>query len=297
MSRRHVVWMSVGLLLALPLSGMAQDSAMAASLLQRLSALQANPATAELAPLERLQAQQAIDVLAKAKKKDLEQARYVASRRVEVAEAAARAAAARKEVDQLDRARAELLIEASRREAARARAELEQMRLQAQLQAEEAERLRQEAEAEQLARQEAEQVLDEVSGNQAARLSEAQQKAARLAREEAELMSGHKLPASKFDSRGEVFTLSGDAFGSGNARLSSSAGNQLKALAEYLAIGSKRSRVRIEGYDNANGVGERRAQAVRDALRSAGVAASRLQVTGHKAASTRARSVEIVIAP
>lgn len=296
MSVRGVV-LCTGMLLALPFSSLAQDNAQAAALLQRLAALQANPVTAELAPLERLQAQQAIDALTKAKKRDLEHAAYLAGRRVEIAEAAARAAAARKEVDQLDRTRAGMLIEASRREAARARAELEQVRLQAQLQAEETERLRQEAEAELLARQDAEMALDAVSGKQAARLSEAQQKAARLAREEAELVSGHKLPASKFESRGEVFTLAGDAFGNGNARLSAAAANQLKALAEYLSIGGKRGRIRIEGFDSATGVGEQRANAIGDALRAAGVPANRLQVAGRNAAGTRARSAEIVIAP
>ena len=284
----------VALLLSPPLLA---QSTPATAFSQRLAALQANPATADLAPLERLQAQQAIDALAQARKKDLEQATYLASRRVEIAEAAARAAAARKEVVKLDLARADLLIEASRQEAAKARAEAEQLRLQAQLQAEETERLRQEAEAELLARQDAEQALIAVSGSQTARLSEAQQKAASLAREEAELVTGHPLPASKFESRGEVFTLAGDAFGNGNAKLSAAAANQLKTLVEYLTITGKRGRVRVEGFDNAAGIGEQRGQAIADALRAAGLPGNRLQVAGRKTASTRARSAEIVIAP
>lgn len=295
MIRPLILAAALGLLL--PLSVQAAENPVANALAQRLQALQANPATLDQAPLERMQAQQAIATLVTAKKRDADHAAYLASRRVEIAEAAARAAAARREVAQLERTRAELLIEGSRREAARARAEAEQLRLQAQLQAEETERLRQEAEAELLARQDAEQALVTASGNQAARLSDAQRTAARLAREEAELVSGHSLPASKFETRGEVFTLTGDAFGSGNARLSTAAANQLKALAEYAAIGGRRGRIRIEGFDSANGVGQHRAEAIRDALRSAGVAASRLQVAGRKAASTRARSAEIVIAP
>lgn len=276
---------------------LAQAPQQAAAFAQRLAALQANPATVDLAPLERLQAQQAIDDLANARKKEVEHAAYLASRRVEIAEAAARAAAARKEVSKLDLARAELLIETSRREAAQARAEAERLRLQAQMQAEEAERLRQEAEAELLARQDAEQALIAVSGNQAARLSEAQQKAARLAREEAELVSGHTLPSSRFEARGEVFTLPGSAFGSGAAHLSADAGNQLKALAEYLNIASKRGRVRVEGFDSVVSLAEQRGQAIAEVLRKAGIPANRLQVVGRKSASTRARSAEIVIAP
>lgn len=288
----------LGAALALPLNVYAaQDNAQAAALGQRLAALQANPATANQAPLEQLQARQAIEALNTARKRDLEHAAWLAGRRVEVAEAAARAEAARDQVNELDRQRAELLIEGSRREAARARAETEALRRQAQLQAEEAELLRQSAEAELLARQDAELALATASGNQAARLSEAQRTAARLAREEAELVSGYGLPESKFEARGEVFSLGSSAFGSGNAQLNAAAGNQLKALAEYLAIASKRGRIRIEGHDRGAGVGQRRAEAVRDALTAAGIAANRLQVVGKTSAATRARAAEIVIAP
>lgn len=288
----------LGIALALPGTVLAvEDDAQAAALGQRLAALQANPATADQAPLEQLQARQAIQALLDARKRDQEQAAYLAGRRVEIAEAAARAAAARHQVNALDRQRAELLIEGSRREAARARAEAEALRRQAQLQAEEAELLRQNAEAELLARQDAELALATASGNQAARLNEAQRTAARLAREEAELVSGHRLPDSKFEARGEVLSLGSSAFGSGNAQLSAEAANQLKAVAEYLAIAGKRGRVRIEGYDRAAGIGQRRAEAIRDALTRAGVAASRLQVVGKTSAATRARAAEIVIAP
>lgn len=288
----------LGIALALPGTVLAvEDDAQAAALGQRLAALQANPATADQAPLEQLQARQAIQALLDARKRDQEQAAYLAGRRVEIAEAAARAAAARHQVNALDRQRAELLIEGSRREAARARAEAEALRRQAQLQAEEAELLRQNAEAELLARQDAELALATASGNQTARLNEAQRTAARLAREEAELVSGHRLPDSKFEARGEVLSLGSSAFGSGNAQLSAEAANQLKAVAEYLAIAGKRGRVRIEGYDRAAGIGQRRAEAIRDALTRAGVAASRLQVVGKTSAATRARAAEIVIAP
>lgn len=283
-------------LLALPLMAVAAEDPAVGSLNQRLVALQADARTADAASFEKLQAQQAIAALAKAKRKELDNARYLAERRVAIAEAAARTAVAAREVDQLERTRSELLIEASRREVAKARQEAERLRMQTQIQAEEAERLRLAAEAETLARQDAETALTSVAGRQQQRLSAAQQNAAKLAREEAELVSGHKLPASKFDGRGEVFTLTGDAFADGQASLSAGAANQAKALAEYLNIG-KKGRVTIEGYDSANGVGQRRAQALKDALVAAGVGASRVQVTGKKAASTRARSAEVIIAP
>ena len=286
----------VASVLALPLLAVAAEDPAVAVLNQRLIALQADMRTADVAAFERLQAQQAVAVLAKAKRKDIEQARYLAERRVAIAEISARTEVARREVDQLERTRSELLIEASRRDAARARQEAEKLRVQAQIQTEEAERLRQAAEAETLARQDAEIALSSVAGKQAARVSAAQQNAAKLAREEAELVSGQKLPNSAFDGRGEVFTLTGDAFAAGQASLSAGARNQAKALAEYLNIG-KKGRVVIEAYDSANGVGQRRAEALKEALVAAGVAASRVQASGKKAAATRARSAEVIIAP
>lgn len=286
----------LALSLALPgLAAAAEDPAVA-QLSHRLMTIQANPDAAELAAFERLQAQQAVAELAKAKRRDQDQARYLAERRVEIAETSVRAALARREVDRLERTRSELLIEASRRDAQRARQETERLRVQAQIQAEEAEQLRQAAEAEALARQDAETALTSVAGKQTARLSAAQQNAARLAREEAELVSGNKLPGSKFDSRGEVFTFSGDAFAAGNGSLSAGAKGQAKALAEYLNIG-KKGRIRIEAYDAAAGVGQQRAQALREALVAAGVNAGRLQASGKKAAATKARSAEVIIAP
>ncbi len=110
---------------------------MVAQLSQRLMAIQANPDTAELGAFERMQAQQAIATLDKAKRRDQELATYLAERRVEIAETAVRTALAAREVDRLDRTRSDLLIEASRRDAARARQEAEQLRMQAQMQAEE----------------------------------------------------------------------------------------------------------------------------------------------------------------
>lgn len=293
--RARSIYLAAGLL-ALPLLAVAADDPMVMQLNQRLMAISANPDTANLGAFERMQAQQAISTFSNAKRRDQELTRYLAERRVEIAETAVRAALAQREVDQLERTRSDLLIEASRREAARARQEAERLRVQAQIQAEESERLRLAAESEALARQDAENALTSVAGKQQQRLSAAQQNAAKLAREEAELVSGQKLPASKFDSRGEVFTLAGDAYANGQAALSNTTKNQAKALGEYLNIGRK-GRVRIEAYDSANGVGQRRAEALRDALVAAGVASNRIQVAGKKAASTRARSAEVIVSP
>ena len=199
----------------------------------------------------------------------------------------------RREADRLDRTRSELLVEASRREAERARREAERLRVQAQIQAEEAERLRLAAEAEALARQEAETTLDTVAGQQANRLSAARQRELKLAREEAELVSGAKLPASRFEARGEVFTLGADAFASDSAALSASGASRASALAAYLQANPK-ARARIDGYGDKQTPGQRRADALRDALTAAGIAKSRLQSSG-KGTGSKARALDVII--
>ena len=274
-------------------TAVAAENPVVVQLNQRLAALQADPDLAELAAYEKLQAQHAVAAFSKARRSQRETAQYVAERRVQIAEIAARAQAARREADRLDRTRSELLVEASRREAERARREAERLRVQAQIQAEEAERLRLAAEAEALARQEAETTLDTVAGQQANRLSAARQRELKLAREEAELVSGAKLPASKFEARGEVFTLGADAFASDSAKLSASGASRASALAAYLQANPK-ARARIEGYGDKQTPGQRRADALRDALTAAGVAKSRLQSSG-KGAGSKARALDVIV--
>ena len=274
-------------------TALAAENPVVVQLNQRLAALQADPDLAELAAYEKLQAQHAVTAFSKARRSQRETAQYVAERRVQIAEIAARAQAARREADRLDRTRSELLVEASQREAERARREAERLRVQAQIQAEEAERLRLAAEAEALARQEAETTLDTVAGQQANRLSAARQRELKLAREEAELVSGAKLPASKFEARGEVFTLGADAFASDSAKLSASGASRASALAAYLQANPK-ARARIEGYGDKQTPGQRRADALRDALTAAGIAKSRLQSSG-KGAGSKARALDVIV--
>lgn len=295
MSARRFVPFVLGLVLAVAtaMSAFAADNPVVVQLNQRLVRLQSDPALAEFAAYEKLQAQHAVAAFDKARRSQRETLQYVAERRVEIAEIAARTQSARREADRLDRTRSELLVEASRREAERARREAERLRVQAQIQAEEADRLRLAAEAEALARQEAETTLDTVAGQQASRLSTARQRELKLAREEAELVSGAKLPASKFESRGEVFTLGADAFASGSAKLSGGGSSTASALAAYLQANPK-ARARIEGYGDKQTPGQRRADAVRDALTAGGVQRNRLQSTA-KGAGTKARAIEVVI--
>ena len=257
-----------------------------AQLSQRLTALDADTRLQGFAAYERLRARQAVDALAAVRSRQRAQAQVLAQRRVETAELAARNEAARRDVDRLERTRSELLVEASRQDAERARQETERLRIEAQIQAEEAQRLRAAAETEAAARAQAEEVILDVAGDQAAKLAAAREKEAALARQEAALMAGGALPASKRDARGEVFTLDGDAFAPGQATLTASAAASVQALAAYLQAGPA-ANVRIEGHTDGQGeaaanlaLSQRRANAVRDALAAAGVQRGRIQAVG-----------------
>ena len=157
-------------------------------LAQRLRAIDADPSRNNFANFERLQARQALEALEAARSSQRDAALQVAQWRVETAEIAVNTEVIRREIDQLDRDRADLMVEASRQEAARARAEAERLRVQAQIQAEEAERLRLAAEAEHGARQAVGGVLEGVASDQAAKLRAARARQAELERREAELL-------------------------------------------------------------------------------------------------------------
>ena len=165
-----------------------EDEGAAARLSQQLVALDADSQTTSLAAYERLQARQAVEALANTRSRDRDAAYYVAERRVRIAEIAARTEAMQRRIDQLERERSELIVEASRRDAAQARAEAERLRIQARIQAEEAARLRQQTVTDAEAMQDIEAALQTVAGAQAAKLKAAREREAELARQEAELL-------------------------------------------------------------------------------------------------------------
>ena len=273
---------------------------------QRLQALDANPRLNPFAQYERLQARQALAAVDAASRSKQPAALALAERRVGIAEQAARIEATRREIDRLERERSELLVEASRRDAERARAEAERLRIEAQVQAEEAARLRAQAE-------QAEAVLDSAQIDQGAKVAAAREKEAALARQEAELVAGAKLPPSRRDARGEVFTLAGDAFASGQAQLTAGAAASIKALGLYLAA-VPGGAVQVLGHTDSQGeeaanqaLSERRAQQVRATLVSAGLTRGRVDAQGvgesepvadnaNAAGRAKNRRVEIVVA-
>lgn len=292
MMRAATLLLSAALLL--PLGARAADDADVARLQGRLSALQADPQLGRLAAYEQVEARQALAALAEARRADRPAALYLAERRIEIAEVVAATSVIEQEARQLELQRGQLLLEASRREAERARQETEKLRIQAQIQAEETERLRLAAEAEAAARSDVEQTLSNVTGRQTAQLSAARRKEAELSRQEAELVSGAKLPPSSFGSRGEVFSVAGNAFAQGKSALTGDGKAAVSALAAYLQI-APRSKVRIEAYDTDSKVAQARTESLRKALVAAGVANGRIQAAPKKGASTAKRSAEVVV--
>ena len=285
----------------------------AATAEMRLQTLEADPRLSPFAQYERLQASQALAVVQASSSRNRQAAVMQAERRVGIAEQAARIEAARGQVDTLQRKRSELLVEASRRDAESARAEAERLRMQAQVQAEEAARLRATVDAESSARQEAEAVLDSAQIDQGARVAAARDKQATLARQEAELVAGAKLPPSRQDAQGDVFALAGDAFGSGQAQLTANASASVRALGVYLRA-MNAGNVRVIGHTDSQGeavanqaLSRRRADAVKAGLVDAGLAAQRVSSQGQgqaepiadnttAAGRARNRRVEIFVA-
>ena len=125
---------------------------------------------------------------------------------------------------------------------------------------------------------------------QTARLNAARERQAKLAREEAELVTGGKLPAAKRDNRGEVFAQGKGTFGSGKASLSDGAQTTARTIAAY-AQASSSPGVRVEVTAADAQLAQRRAEAVRDALVAGGWPQGQVQVTGRAGKGDRAEVV------
>lgn len=264
-----------------------------------LAALDQDPTLADLAGLERLKARQAVTALQGARSRDRDHALTLANWWVEAAQDAAQAELLAQQSIQLDRERDQIMLEASRRDAEMARREADRLRLQSLAHEEEAQRMAEAAESERLASEQA--AADAQAANaqaaQARKLAEARAQETRLARKEAELAAA--VAADSADSNAAslpsrqsggktIYSLAGSAFGSGSSQLTAGAQASLRRLAPELA---GKGTIRIEGYTDSQGadaanlaLSKRRADAVRQALIDAGIAASRLKAVGKGAA-------------
>jgi outer membrane protein OmpA-like peptidoglycan-associated protein len=258
-------------------------------LLAAYEALDRDPSLGPLAQGERARARQALDVLAQSTGRARESRATVAERRLQIARAAAEAELSARQLDQLARERDRILLDASRRDAELARLESEKLRLQNLARIEEAQRAEQRADDALLMSEQS-----SAEAEQAKRLAQAQSEVAALARQEADLAGAAadslrlqlQSMTARSDARGQVMTLAGDAFSSGQSSLRPEARANLQRVVEFVQQNPGQS-VLIEGHTDAQGgananqvLSQRRAEAVRAALIEDGVDASRLSAMG-----------------
>jgi outer membrane protein OmpA-like peptidoglycan-associated protein len=257
-----------------------------------LDSLAADPVLGPLASGERALAEQAVQTLQTDRsggKAGRAYRVYMAERRVDIAYAAAQTANQENKLEQLGHEHDRILLQASQREAEQARAEAEKQRLQSMIRAEEVANLRAQGEASAQQAQAA-----QAQAEQAQRLVEAQAKAADLARQEARLAEAanadlrkrlNHLQATR-GAEGMQMTLDDIAFAPGQAGLRPAARSALGKLVAFVDRDPHKP-VRIEGHTDSSGnaranqaLSQRRADAVRDALIAAGVAANRITAVG-----------------
>lgn len=285
----HWIGLPVGLVLALGAAGAPKVDPEVERLRSQLRALDEDSLLGGLAQVDRLRAQQAIEAVADASRRERADALYIAERRVDVARAAAEAESYGQQVASLERERDRILLEASRRDAEASRLEAETLRLQSLARAEEAQRA-QEAAASAMALSE----LSSAEAEQAKRLAEAQSAEAALARKEADLAFAAaeslrlqlQTMTATSEARGQVMTLSGEAFASGQSRLKPEARANLQRVVEFVNRFPDKSVV-IEGHTDSQGsanlnqvLSQKRADAVREALIQDGVDGTRLTAVG-----------------
>ena len=249
-------------------------------LAESLDRLAADPKLGALAPMQMERARASLLALKEAGRKDKPQLIYVTERRIDIARTAAQAELTESERATLQSDNDRLQLAAARRDAAQARRELEQQRLQSQIRAEEAERLTREAETARAEGEQASQAADSARAEaaQARRLADAQAKAAALARKEAELAGGGAAPAPS-PSSSRRMTLGESAFVRGKSTLADSGTARIAAIVDFVNS-SPGAHIRIEASAADRALATARAEAVRDALVSAGVAARRIETAG-----------------
>lgn len=206
---------------------------------------------------------------------------YIAIRKAQLADAAARAAIAAKEREAADREGVNLQAESLKK----AQHELASTK------------------------QSLEKTQDQLEREKRAR-EEAEKKAAQA------LADLQKIASVKQESRGTVITLSGSVlFASNESTLLPAAMLKLNDVADALIKGNPDANITVEGHTDSQGqrqynldLGKKRAEAVRDQLVARGVASDRIKAVGvgpdrpvadNKSAEGRAnnRRVEIVVQP
>ena len=265
---------------------------------EELQSLKSNPELAGYAPLAVGEAERALRnaELASGDKLYRSYLVYMADRRIQIARTMAEREQYENTLDELKDMHTAMLIKASQMEANQARMEADRARLLVATTSEEAQRAREEREL--ALRKEAESAhaaqLSSEEADQARRLAESRGSEAEFARREAELASKQinsltrqleNLQLRQTES-GVVVTLGDVLFASGEAQLVEGGRSSLEEVVDLLQTEPDKN-IRVEGHTDASGEAEanlqlsdQRAQAVREALISLGVASERITATG-----------------
>jgi outer membrane protein OmpA-like peptidoglycan-associated protein len=221
---------------------------------------------------------------------------YMADRRIQIARTMAEREQYEQILDELKSQRSEMLIQASQLEADQARMEAERARLLVATTSEDAQRAREERE--QALEKEAESVraaqLSAEEADQARRLADSRASEAEFARREAEIASQQinsltrqleNLQLRETES-GVVVTLGDVLFSSGQAQLVEGGRSSLEEVVDLLQTEPDK-KIRVEGHTDSRGdaeanlqLSQQRAESVREALISLGVASDRVTASG-----------------
>ena len=263
-----------------------------------LDSLKSNPELAGLAPLALGEAERALRTAELSTGDDIKRTYlvYMADRRIQIARTMAEREQHEKTLHTLESQRSEMLIKASNLEADQAREEADIARLLVATTVEDAQRAREEKE--QALEKEAESAraaqLSAEEAEQARRLAESRASEAEFARREADIASQQvtsltrqleNLQLRETES-GVVVTLGDVLFASGEAQLVEGGRSSLEEVVDLLQTEPDK-KIRVEGHTDSLGdaeanllLSEQRAQAVREALISLGVASERVSALG-----------------
>ncbi len=221
---------------------------------------------------------------------------YMADRRIQIARTMAEREQYEQTLDQLQDEHSKMLIQASQLEADHARMEAAEARLLVATTSEEAQRAMEEKETAQQKEAESARAaqLSAEEADQARRLADSRASEAKFARREADLASQQvtsltrqleNLQLRETES-GVVVTLGDVLFASGQAQLGAGGRSSLEEVVDLLQTEPDK-KIRVEGHTDSMGdadanllLSEQRAQAVREALVSLGVASERVSALG-----------------
>jgi outer membrane protein OmpA-like peptidoglycan-associated protein len=238
---------------------------------------QSDPSVQAHAQLQLADAQKAVQAAEQAKSPEkMQQLGYLAERKAQIASTVGATRKIEEDTQQLSKETGDILLQKRERELRAARGEAEDARKAAEARARDAETKAREAEQ---ARAQTERARAQADAEAKARAAE-QAKTTALTRELADLKAQQT-------ERGLVLTVGDVLFVTGKAEIAAGGLRSINKLAEFLKQNPKRNLL-IEGHTDNTGredfnlrLSQQRADAVRDALTSKGVASDRIATRGY----------------